>query len=361
MVALRERAGLWSGILLILLLCLAPRATKAQDTTLHVGVQEVAPFIMAGDEEWTGFTIDLWREIARRAEVDYEFEPFDAMTDLIDAVESGDVDVGLGAISISTDLEERIDFSYPYFDSGVQIMTRQGDVRSLMALLFSDFALTLLRIIGVFLLVLLAVAHVIWLVERRNNPDFPKTYLRGIWDSLWWSTVTVTTVGYGDLTPRSTGGRIVGLVWMLAGLFIVAYFTAQVTAAFTLEGLQGNVTQLADLQGKRIWSVEGSTAEEYLIDRGVSFRTAPDIDSAFQRLVDSDIDAIVYDAPVLLHLAATDEGDRVQVVGALLAQETYGIALPPDSPWRESINRALLAMRSDGTYAALSQKWFGSS
>gem|GEM_PF-2585280 len=47
------------------------------------------------------------------------------------------------------------------------------------------------------------------------------------------------------------------------------------------------------------------------------------------------------------------------VLGAVFNPEDYGIALPNDSPLRESINRALLALKEDGTYDRSEQFWFG--
>ncbi|WP_293108693.1 potassium channel family protein [Moorena sp. SIOASIH] len=57
-----------------------------------------------------------------------------------------------------------------------------------------------------------------------------RAHLAGIWESLWWSLVKATTVGYGDKSPVSFVGRLVAIVWMFTGLFVVAYFTAAITA-----------------------------------------------------------------------------------------------------------------------------------
>jgi voltage-gated potassium channel Kch len=49
--------------------------------------------------------------------------------------------------------------------------------------------------------------------------------------ALWWSLQTVTTVGYGDITPSHTSGRLIGAAVMLGGLGFLAVITASVTAA----------------------------------------------------------------------------------------------------------------------------------
>lgn len=53
-----------------------------------------------------------------------------------------------------------------------------------------------------------------------------------IWEGMWWSVQTVTTVGYGDVTPKDTAGKIVGVVVMLEGIAFLAIVTAAITSAF---------------------------------------------------------------------------------------------------------------------------------
>ncbi len=54
----------------------------------------------------------------------------------------------------------------------------------------------------------------------------------GLGDTMWWSAQTVTTVGYGDVVPTTTGGRIIGVLIMAFGVSAVSFLTAAVTSAF---------------------------------------------------------------------------------------------------------------------------------
>jgi voltage-gated potassium channel len=53
-----------------------------------------------------------------------------------------------------------------------------------------------------------------------------------IWNGMWLSIQTVTTVGYGDVTPKNASGRIIASVVMLQGISFVAIITAAVTSVF---------------------------------------------------------------------------------------------------------------------------------
>ena len=51
-------------------------------------------------------------------------------------------------------------------------------------------------------------------------------------DSLWWTVVTVTTVGYGDISPSSLGGRATAVLLMVTGIGVVSYATEHIAAFF---------------------------------------------------------------------------------------------------------------------------------
>ena len=53
-----------------------------------------------------------------------------------------------------------------------------------------------------------------------------------IWVGMWWALQTVTTVGYGDVTPKNPSGRIIATVAMLQGIAVLAITTAVITSTF---------------------------------------------------------------------------------------------------------------------------------
>ena len=65
-------------------------------------------------------------------------------------------------------------------------------------------------------------------VERLVDP---KTF-HSVWLGMWWAVETVTTVGYGDIVPNQTAGKIIAGFLMLGGLSLIAVVTAAITSGF---------------------------------------------------------------------------------------------------------------------------------
>ena len=91
----------------------------------------------------------------------------------------------------------------------------------------------------------------------------------------------------------------------------------------------------------------------------VKFQPLADVAECIVALKSGKVQAVVYDAPMLQY-AVTQAGDeKLQLVGQIFDRQNYAIGLQQDSPLRERINRALLALQERGMGAELRKKWFG--
>ena len=90
------------------------------------------------------------------------------------------------------------------------------------------------RVIVTATTVVVVIAGVV--IRFVDHKDFPN-----IWLGMWWALQTVTTVGYGDVVPRTLGGRIVGAVAMLQGIAFLAIVTAAITSSFVTRAARERV------------------------------------------------------------------------------------------------------------------------
>ena len=66
------------------------------------------------------------------------------------------------------------------------------------------------------------------------------------WDGVWWAVVTVTTVGYGDIYPKTVAGRLVAITLMLAGVGFLAVLTATISSRFVKEDRSAETAAMTD-------------------------------------------------------------------------------------------------------------------
>ncbi|AYY13926.1 proline/glycine betaine ABC transporter substrate-binding protein ProX [Actinobacteria bacterium YIM 96077] len=333
--------------------------------TLTVVTRSLSPFVVYDGGEYTGFSVELWEHVARRLGVDYEIEQVNSLAKQIDDVQRGAADVALGGLDINSAVANDLALSQPTLRSGLQIMVRNdedtGIVSTLARIATSDLTIWIGWFVVIFGIILLAVGHVIWLLERNRNPDIPASYPRGIAEAIWWGVVAVTPFGAGNNTPSRNAGRVFAVGWILAGYFLLAYFTASITSTMAVDEIHGDITGPEDLAGHRIATVAETPGAEYLATLGVGPVLFDDLDEAAQALRDDEVDAVVFDAPAVRHYAARAGAGDVRAVGPVFQEFSYGLGTALDGDLNAYIDVALLELVENGVYETLYERWFGTS
>jgi ABC-type amino acid transport substrate-binding protein len=330
----------------------------AQHTTLRVAVKPIAPFVFKEGTEFTGFSIDLWRALAQRLKVDTRWVEVKTVGEQLQAVQRGDADVAIAAISITMEREKIIDFTQPYFDSGLQILVHADGSNRLLDAFASVPWATLGALFGLAVLLMFVMANVLWLVERRSSRNFQKGYLKGVGEGLWGAALVMATGEHGDRdAPKVVKRLSVFFMWLL-GVMLVAQLTATVTSSQTVERLKSNIRGPADLPGKKIATVRGTVAADYLAEQGLPYVDVGSAEEGFELVRQGEVQAMVFDAPTLQYLVAKRGEGKLRVVGPIFAPDKYGIVVADGSPLRKRIDSALLAMVEDGRYREIYNKWF---
>lgn len=239
------------GILLVISLNSYLTSSSNAQGVLQVGTEPAfPPFEMQAPDGkgFTGFDIDLFRAIGEEAGLEIQFQsmPFDG---LIPALQTQSIDAAISGMTITPERAQTIDFTRPYFQSGLAIAVRK---------------------------------------ENKNE-----------------------------------------------------------------------ITSFDDLENKKIAVAIGTTGAKSAAEiPGAEVVTFDNSALALQELSNGNVDAVVNDAPVTLYAIKVGNLDNVEVVGELLTEEYYGIALPKNSPNLEKINDALDELLKSGRYRELYQKWF---
>jgi ABC-type amino acid transport substrate-binding protein len=344
----------------ILASCLIPTAAPAAETAprpIRIAVKEFPPLVF---KDLKGFCIDLASIISSRNHLAPEFVMHGSVQELLGAVESGDCDMGFAGITITPEREKRIDFSQPFFESGLMIAVRSEALSRI-----TSIGNAVLRVIGLsialFFLGLTIVAHLVWWIERDDEDPqgFPTAYGRGIADAYWWAVVTMSTVGYGDKRPKKIGGRAIAAVWMFIGIIWFAGLTATLSSALTVDRIRhGEIADLPDLYGKRVAVIEDTTSEDFLRYHNVKIVPATSLDDLLAKLKEGRSDAVVYDAPPLMYAAKLDP--TIKVVGSMFADQRYGIVFPNTGAeaLKELFDIEIMESRQSGEYQKIYNKWF---
>lgn len=324
-----------------------PPTAGGASRPLVIATKDAAPFALKGEDgDWQGISIELWREVAATLKLeegrDFNFTEM-KLPQIVAGLEDGSVDVGAAAMTMTHSREKVMDFTHGFHNPGLGIAVSNRGQRRWSAALKKVFSLAFLEVVGGMIVLLFGAGLLVYFFERRKNPEqFGGSFIKGAASGIWWAAVTMTTVGYGDKSPRSAGGRIVAVVWMFAAILLISAFTASVTSALTVTELESSVNGPEDLRRVRVATVTGSTSEDYLKARYIPRRSFETAREALDALKKREVDAVVYDAPIMKFLAYNEFGGTVFVLPRIFERQDYAFGLPSNSPLREDINQAFL-------------------
>ncbi|MDQ8730201.1 transporter substrate-binding domain-containing protein [Bradyrhizobium sp. LHD-71] len=319
---------------------------------LNVGVKDAPPFAMKRpDGDWQGISIDLWRKLAQDAGLAFRFVEAPTVNGLIEGAANGSFDIAVAALTVTAGRERVVDFTHSYYVSGLGIAVPAEGVMSwtpvVRAITSFGFIQAVLALVGL----ALATGFAVWLCERRRNESFSGGVARGLTSSVWWSTLAMTQRSPTGSGPMTLPGRLIAIIWMVTSIVALAVFTAGVTSVLTTRQLQGAVNGVGDLGSVHVGTVAGTAAEETLARMNVGnvgFATPIDGLKALRR---GEIDAFVYDRPLLAwHIRQGDAGSvsAIRLLDVLFDPQSYAFALPNGSPLREQLSIAILSdLQSD--------------
>ncbi|HXQ84038.1 MAG TPA: transporter substrate-binding domain-containing protein [Xanthobacteraceae bacterium] len=310
---------------------------------LVIGTKDAPPFAMkAADGSWQGISIDLWRHVADELHLHYRFAEEPNVQGLIDGVAAGKFDVAAAALTVTAGRVRILDFTQPFYATGLGIAVPVGGEASWLPIIRTltsfGFAQAILALVGL----ALAVGFLVWFFERHHNEDFGGGVTKGLSSGVWWSTVAMTQRVTGNFGPRTLPGRIVAIVWMVGSIVTIAVFTASIMSVLTIKHLQGTVHGVSDLSTVRVGALTGTSTEETLFHLRITYQKFATLPDGLNALRKHEIDAFVYDKPLLAWAIHQGFSSSIELVDATFEPQEYAFALPRNSPLRKALDVAIL-------------------
>ncbi len=329
---------------------------------LLVGYAGSEPFVIHNGDTWSGISVEIWEKAADAEKLSYDIKSYNSISDAVRGLSMGDIDVIVGPASITSARAEKVEFSQPYFQASLSILSRVDDP-NIIERIAPFFTIGLLYALLVFLFILAVVGTLLWLAERNTSPEqFPHDAPRGIANGMWCAIVTMSTTGYGDIAPVTLMGRIIAGAWMIISFIFATSMIAGIASTLTLSGLGTvQVSSAEQFASKKIAVLKDSPAADFV--KANTGKTVPisTIKEGYDMLKNKEVDAVVFDRPQLMYYLDQNPDKHMVISVAEYLKQGYGFAFRLNSPMVFPMNIQLLKIREDGTLKSISENYLGNA
>lgn len=237
---------------------------------------------------------------------------------LVYLVHSNIFDVGIGNITISKERYDLVDFSLPYDSVDTKILVESSG--GIIGLLLNNYKKILFLI-----LFIVICANLIWFFERKSNA-INDNYNIGIWQSLYYCYITVTTIGFGDVTTKNPLSRFLTCVIALVG---IGLFASSVSELTNTEHIKYKISDISDINNLTIGTFGDTFTASWLKNQNIN----PVLVNKNQKLDFSNYNAFVYDEPILRKIKDNDQ----KILDFSLNRQYYGVVVNKNN--KEILNK----------------------
>ncbi|KAI4314663.1 hypothetical protein L6164_027551 [Bauhinia variegata] len=321
-----------------------------------------------GTDVFKGFCIDVFLAAVNLLPygVPYNFVPFGdghsnpSNSELVRLITAGVYDAAVGDITITTERTKMVDFTQPFIESGLVVVTPVKKMESSAWAFLRPFTPLMWAVTAIFFLV---VGAVVWILEHRLNDDFRGPPKKQVVTILWFSFSTMFFAHRENTV--STLGRLVLLIWLFVVLIINSSYTASLTSILTVQQLASPIKGIESLVNShdRIGYLQGSFTRNYLIEelgidesRLVPLTTPEETAKALKDGSHKGGVAAYIDERAYIELFLASRCDFT-IVGQEFTRNGWGFAFPRDSPLAIDLSTAILELAENGDLQRIHDKW----
>ncbi|XP_064079193.1 glutamate receptor ionotropic, kainate 2-like isoform X3 [Macrobrachium nipponense] len=349
---------------------------------------------MTGNDRYEGFCVDLIQEISEILGFNYTVKLADdgqhgkyeekrkRWNGMIGELLDQRADLAIGDLTITYEREQVVDFTMPWMNLGITILYRKPTKKP--PNLFSFLSPLSLDVWLYMATAYLAVSLLLFVLARFSpyewsNPhpcDQTPEKLENefsLLNCLWFCIGSLMQQG-GDILPKAVSTRIVAGMWWFFTLIMISSYTANLAAFLTVERMESPIESAEDLAKQtkiKYGSMGGgstytffSTSKVPTYQRMFSFMESqtPSVytknnDEGVKRVQKSDgLYAYMMESSSIEYI--TERYCDLTQVGGPLDSKSYGIALPPGSPYTHAISGAILSLQESGKLQELRTRWW---
>ncbi|XP_057671940.1 glutamate receptor ionotropic, kainate 2 isoform X1 [Diorhabda carinulata] len=373
-----------------------------QNKTFVVTTLLSAPYVMlketseklSGNAQFEGYAVDLIHEISRVLGFNYtirlvpdgrygslnrETKEWDGLIrELLDQK----ADLAIADLTITYDREQAVDFTMPFMNLGISILYRKPIKQS--PNLFSFLSPLSLDVWIYMATAYLGVSVLLFILARFSpyewdNPhpcDSVPVVLENqftLLNSLWFTVGTLMQQG-SDIAPKAVSTRMVAGMWWFFTLIMISSYTANLAAFLTVERMDSPIETAEDLAKQtkiKYGALRGGSTAAFFRDSNFSTyqrmwafmesQRPPVFTSSNQEGVEQVIKsrgsyAFLMESTSIEYVI--ERNCELTQVGGLLDSKGYGIATPPNSPFRTPISGAILKLQEEGKLHILKTRWW---
>ncbi|XP_052178538.1 glutamate receptor 3.4-like [Diospyros lotus] len=280
---------------------------------------------------------------------------------LVNDVALNKYDAAVGDVTITTNRTRIVDFTQPFKESGLVIVTPVKESKSNAWAFLSPFTWEMWCVTGAFFLF---VGAVVWILEHRMNHEFRGSPRQQIITIFWFSFSTMFFAHRENTV--SALGRLVLILWLFVVLIINSSYTASLTSILTVQQLTSQIEGIDSLISSTdpIGVQDGSFAHNYLVEElniaESRIRNLRDQEEYAYALLQGPkkggVAAIVDELPyVELFLYSTN--CKFRTVGQEFTKSGWGFAFQRDSPLAVDLSTAILQLSENGDLQRIHDKW----
>ncbi len=295
------------------------------------------------NRKWMNSSRDFWDLIARELKRPYVFKPM-PFEEILKALDEGTIDITATPIMATVEREESLDLSTTLGGARLGVATRyEGWEYPWLSAVRIFFSWNIFKVILVLTGILVAVGFAMWLVERKNNPQYSSEgNKRGIGTGIYWAGSTLASGVCLGVSLRTTVGRILGLLWTVVCAVAFSAVVASLTYSLGTDGRAAPSIDSDRLRQMNIGVFRGSISSRILEGLGGRYRLCDNSDACVKELLDKKIDGFMYDEGYLHYLSETRYRGKISVYPTDLMPYRRAFAMPRNSALRKPFNIALL-------------------